>query len=74
MNAFRLPYFLVYADEDPITASWGNRDFAAKTLGNHDLNRVQALQAPYHEQLFMKPPTPQRLLQAMDDWMDVVRG
>ncbi len=72
MQEFRLPYFLVYSEEDPITAPWGNRDFSASTLANHPHNAVMSLPGPYHEHLFMKPPVPQRILEAMDAWMQAL--
>jgi len=70
MSDFRLPYFLIYSEEDPITAAWGNRDFASQTSGNHPLNRILTIPGPYHEQLFMKPPMPQKVLHEVDLWLD----
>ncbi len=72
MQAFRLPYFLVYSEEDPITAAWGNRDFAASTRGNHPLNEVMPVPGSCHEHLFMKPPAPQKILRILDGWMGEV--
>ncbi len=72
MRDFRLPYFLIYSEDDPITASWGNRDFAAMTAQNHPQNQVMSVHGSCHEHLFMKPPTPQKILQAMDRWLDEV--
>ncbi|BCX88438.1 hypothetical protein MIN45_P0807 [Methylomarinovum tepidoasis] len=69
MAALRVPYFLVYAREDPITAAWGNEDFWHATRHNHPANRMLALPVPYHEQLFMKPPVPQRLLTEVTVWL-----
>lgn len=70
MAGFRVPYFLVYSQQDPITAAWGNEDFARATWANHPHNRVLALPLPYHEQLFLRPPVPDELLAAMDRWLD----
>ena len=69
MAAFPLPYFLIYARDDPITAAWGNEDFWRATRFNHPANRMRALPVPYHEQLFMKPPVPQRLLAEAAAWL-----
>lgn len=69
MRDFKLPYFLIYATGDCITAAWGNTDFIRATLSHHPDNRVLPLAVPYHEQLFMAPPKPQQLLAAIDEWM-----
>ncbi len=69
MAAFNLPYLLIYGTEDVITASWGNRDFLDATLKNHSDNHSFSLPVPYHEQLFMAPPTPEKILQEMDVWL-----
>ncbi len=69
MKAFKWPYFLIYGTEDVITAAWGNRDFLDATLKNHPDNGSLALPVPYHEQLFMAPPTPEKILQEMDVWL-----
>ncbi len=70
MAAFPVPYYLLYCERDPITAAWGNEDFAAATRANHPDNRVRSLPLPYHEQLFLRPPQVARLLADMDAWLD----
>ena len=70
MAGFEVPYFLLYCDKDPITAAWGNVDFARATMANHPDNQVRSLPLPYHEQLFLQPPQSDRLLAEMDAWLE----
>ncbi|WP_340121005.1 alpha/beta hydrolase [Methylobacter svalbardensis] len=70
MDGFDLPYLLIYSEHDPITAAWGNIEFAAVTLGKHADNEVMALSgASHHEQLFSEPKRRKEILQRIDQWL-----
>lgn len=71
MGEFTMPYYLVYSEHDPITASWGNKDFARATLKHHADNDVLALpDLRYHQHLFLKEPARTELLKNIEQWMD----
>ncbi|WP_297326010.1 alpha/beta fold hydrolase [Nitrosomonas sp.] len=71
MGEFTLPYYLVYSEQDPITASWGNKDFARATLVHHADNDVLALpDLRYHQHLFLKEPARTELLRHIEHWID----
>lgn len=71
MGEFTTPYYLVYSEHDPITAAWGNKDFARATLKNHANNEVLALpELRYHQHLFLKEPARTEHLQNIEQWMN----
>lgn len=71
MGEFTMPYYLIYSEHDPITASWGNRDFARATLKHHADNEVLALSdLRYHQHLFLKEPARTEFLKNIEQWMD----
>jgi len=71
MSEFTMPYYLIYSEHDPITASWGNKDFAQATLQHHADNDVLALpDLRYHQHLFLKEPMRTELLKNIEQWMD----
>lgn len=71
MKGFTIPYYLIYSEQDPITASWGSEDFARVTLQHHPDNKVLALpDLRYHQHLFLKEPARTELLKNIECWMD----
>ncbi|WP_348225639.1 alpha/beta fold hydrolase [Nitrosomonas sp. Is79A3] len=71
MDQFKIPYYLVYSEHDPITPAWGNEDFSRATLKNHSDNEVLALpNLHYHQHLFLKEPARTELLMKIEKWMD----
>lgn len=71
MGEFTLPYFLIYSEQDPITASWGSKDFARATLTHHADNDVLALpDLRYHQHLFLTEPARTELLKHIEQWVD----
>jgi alpha-beta hydrolase superfamily lysophospholipase len=71
MAEFTLPYLLVYSERDPITASWGGRDFAAATQHRHPDNEVLFLPDKYHhEHLFAVPEETAEVLRRIDRWLE----
>ena len=71
MNEFTFPYYLVYSEYDPITPSWGGKDFVRATLKHHSDNEVLALpDLPYHQHLFLKEPLRTELLRNIEQWMN----
>ena len=71
MGEFTMPYYLIYSEHDPITASWGNRDFARATLKHHADNEVLALSdLRYHQHLFLKEPVRTEFLKNIEQWKD----
>ncbi|PXW86051.1 alpha-beta hydrolase superfamily lysophospholipase [Nitrosomonas sp. Nm84] len=70
MGEFTLPYYLIYSEQDPITASWGGKDFAHDTLTHHADNEVLALpNLRYHQHLFLKEPARTELLRNIEQWI-----
>lgn len=71
MADFDTPYLLIYSEFDPITAAWGNVDFAAVTLDKHPLNEVMPLIGKsHHEQLFSEPKLRGEVLDKIDRWLE----
>ncbi|MGD7033433.1 alpha/beta fold hydrolase [Methylotuvimicrobium buryatense] len=71
MADFDTPYLLIYSEYDPITAAWGNIDFAAVTLEKHPLNEVMPLIGKsHHEQLFSEPRLRREVLDKIDRWLE----
>lgn len=71
MREFSVPYLLVYSERDPITASWGARDFAAATRSKHPDNEVLFLAGRYHhEHLFASPAETAAVLERIDLWLE----
>lgn len=71
MAEFSLPYLLVYSGQDPITASWGGRDFAAATQHRHSDNEALPLSDKYHhEHLFAVPQETAEVLRRIDRWLE----
>ncbi len=71
MSEFTTPYYLVYSEQDPITASWGNKDFARTTLTHHADNEVLALpNLRYHQHLFLKEPARTEMLEHIEQWIN----
>lgn len=71
MDKFTIPYYLIYSEYDPITASWGSKDFARATLTHHVDNDVLALpDLRYHQHLFLNEPARTELLNSIAQWMD----
>ncbi|MBE0436805.1 MAG: hypothetical protein IBX56_13475, partial [Methylomicrobium sp.] len=71
MADFDTPYLLIYSEFDPITAAWGNIDFAAVTLEKHPLNEVVPLIGKsHHEQLFSKPKLRREIVDKIDRWLE----
>lgn len=71
MADFDTPYLLIYSEFDPITAAWGNIDFAAVTLEKHPLNEVMPLIGKsHHEQLFSEPGLRRKVLNKIDLWLE----
>jgi alpha-beta hydrolase superfamily lysophospholipase len=71
MAAFDFPYLLIYAEHDPITPAWGNRDFLNATRDKHPDNAiVHWPDQNHHEQLFSSPPFREALLRYIDHWLD----
>lgn len=70
MNEFETPYLLIYSELDPITAAWGNTDFAAVTLDKHPNNQIMPLIGKsHHEQLFSEPVLREIILDKIDKWL-----
>ena len=70
MKNFTLPYLLVYSEYDPITPSWGNKDFTQLTFRHHPDNEVMAFpHLPYHQHLFLSEPIRTEVLRKAADWM-----
>lgn len=71
MDKFTIPYYLIYSEYDPITASWGSKDFARATLTHHADSDVLALSdLPYHQHLFLNEPARTELLKRIEQWID----
>ena len=71
MADFDMPYLLIYSEFDPITAAWGNIDFAAVTLEKHPLNEIMPLIGKsHHEQLFSEPRLRREVLDKIDQWLE----
>ncbi|SFE22772.1 alpha/beta fold hydrolase [Nitrosomonas sp. Nm166] len=71
MDEFTIPYYLVYSEYDPITPSWGGKDFARATLMHAADNEVLVLpNLPYHQHLFLKEPARTELLKNVEQWMN----
>lgn len=71
MSAFDWPYYLIYSERDPITASWGNHDFAQATLHNHPDNQILAYpELKHHEHLFSAQPLRNEILEKIVQWVD----
>lgn len=71
MDTFKIPYYLVYSEQDPITPAWGARDFAAVTHHQHEHNAVLVLPGMrYHQHVFLQEPIRTELLQKIDQWLD----
>lgn len=71
MAEFSVPYLLVYSGDDPITAAWGGRDFAAATAHRHPDNEVLPLEDKYHhEHLYAAPQEAAEVLERIDRWLD----
>lgn len=71
MEAFDVPYYLIYSERDPITPAWGNRDFAQATLHRHADNEILALPGlQYHQHLFLSEPARTGLLEKIEQWMN----
>ena len=70
MARFDKPYLLIYSEYDPITAPWGNTDFAKATRKNNAANRVVLLAGKsHHEQLFSIEPLRSQILELIDGWL-----
>lgn len=71
MSTFDWPYYLIYSEHDPITASWGNHDFTKATLHNHPDNQVLAYpELNHHEHLFSAQPLRNEILEKITQWLD----
>jgi alpha-beta hydrolase superfamily lysophospholipase len=71
MDQFAIPYLLISSEYDPITPSWGMVDFTHATLNNSPDNKLLALpNLRYHQHLFLKEPARQKILTAIDLWLD----
>lgn len=71
MSEFKWPYYLIYSEHDPITASWGNHDFAQTTLRNHSDNQILAYpELNHHEHLFSAQPLRNEILEKIVQWLD----
>ena len=71
MAGFSTPYLLIYSEHDPITPAWGNNDFAAATLNNHEHNDLMLLTGKsHHEQLFSTPALRGQILHKIDEWIN----
>ncbi len=71
MGQFTMPYYLVYSEHDPITPSWGSKDFARATLQHNSDNEVLALpNLRYHQHLFLTEPARTELLNNIEHWME----
>ncbi|MBK7363822.1 MAG: alpha/beta fold hydrolase [Nitrosomonas sp.] len=71
MSKFEWPYYLIYSEHDPITASWGNHDFAQATLHNHPDNQILAYSdLNHHEHLFSAQPLRNEILEKIEQWLD----
>jgi alpha-beta hydrolase superfamily lysophospholipase len=70
MARFETPYLLIYSEFDPITAAWGNTDFAAVTLDKHPHNAIMPLLGKsHHEQLFSEPELRRLILEKIERWL-----
>lgn len=70
MADFSIPYYLIYAELDPITPAWGNEDFAEATLKHNPANKVWKLPGlVYHQQIFLKEPLRTELLDSITQWI-----
>lgn len=70
MADFSIPYYLIYAELDPITPAWGNEDFAEATLKHNHANKVWKLPGlVYHQQVFLKEPLRTELLDSITQWI-----
>lgn len=70
MSEFETPYLLIYSEFDPITAAWGNTDFADVTLDKHPNNEIMPLIGKsHHEQLFSEPVLREIILDKIDQWV-----
>lgn len=70
MALFDTPFLLIYSEQDPITPSWGNIDFAAATQDKHPDNKlVPLLGARHHEQLFSSPALRAQVIAHIDRWL-----
>jgi alpha-beta hydrolase superfamily lysophospholipase len=71
MDRFTIPYYLIYSEHDPITPSWGNKDFARTTLSHHSDNEILVLSnLHYHQHLFLTEPRRTELLNNIEYWME----
>lgn len=71
MDQFAIPYLLISSEYDPITPSWGIVDFSHATLKNSPDNELLTLpNLRYHQHLFLKEPTRQKTLTAIELWLD----
>ncbi len=71
MTTFNWPYYLVYSAHDPITASWGNRDFAQVTLHNHPDNQILAYpELNHHEHFFSAEPLRHEIFEKIQQWLE----
>ena len=71
MKEFRVPYYLLYSEHDPITPSWGSRDFARVTLHHHlDSEAIELPDMLYHQHLFLKEPMRTELLKNLERWIN----
>lgn len=70
MADFSIPYYLIYAELDPITPAWGNEDFIAATLKHNSANKVRKLPGlVYHQHVFLKEPRRTELLDSIEQWV-----
>lgn len=70
MDAFSVPYYVIYSARDPITAAWGSKAFVSATLNNHPDNMQLPLPGlPYHQHLFLKEPLRSEILQHIEQWL-----
>ncbi|CAA9892340.1 conserved hypothetical protein [Candidatus Methylobacter favarea] len=75
MAAFAIPYLLIYSEHDPITAAWGNSDFAAVTYTRHPHNEQMVLAGKsHHEHLFSSPALRKQILRKIDSWLELRLG
>lgn len=71
MSQFKVPYYLVYSEYDPITPAWGSMDFARATLQYDTDNEVLMLpHLHYHQHLFLAEPTRTELLRSIEHWIN----
>ena len=67
------PYLLFYSQRDRIVNPEGASQFAARTLGNHPLNRVVPVADTHSHELFRsRPAVRDRLLDITVEWIDTL--